>query len=131
MNMSIAEIEKFARLSTYPIKLVDVRYEDKLITYGTLEEQQKMQAKMFERCDIEYWLMDLITPDYKRLSEKVKGKNVLFDASNIFGYHMSHGNYTLDELVNSWDKLFEILGSAKQCWFQGTKPTKKWIRQWI
>ena len=44
---------------------------------------------------------------------------------------MSHGNYTLNELVNSYAKLHESLGLSKQCWIQGTKPTKQWVRKWI
>ena len=99
---------------------------------GPFDELRKMQAEMFEQCDIEYWLMDLINPDYNKLSEKVKDKIVLFDASNIFSYHISHAYYTLDELINSFNKLQKtLIDSTKMCWFQGTRPTKQWDRKWI
>ena len=86
---------------------------------------------MYNNYDIEYWLMDLISPDYDRLLKKIKGKNIFFDASNIFSYHMSHANYTLDELVSSYNKLKEVLAQTNKCWFQGTKPTKQWEKTWI
>ena len=132
MNMSMFEIISYARLNSWPIVFNDdIRHKERLTSYGTLEEQRKMQEKMINNCEIDYWLMDLINPDYNKLSEKVKDKIVLFDASNIFSYHMSHGNYTLNELVNSYAKLHESLGLSKQCWIQGTKPTKQWVRKWI
>ena len=132
MNMTMFEIINYARFTSWPIVYNDdIRHKERLTSYGTLEEQRKMQEKMINNCEIDYWLMDLINPDYNKLSEKVKGKMVLFDTSNIFSYHMSHGNYTLNELVNSYDKLFEALRLSKQCWIQGTKPTKQWVRKWI
>ena len=42
-----------------------------------------------------------------------------------------YANYTLDELVSSYNKLKEVLTQANKCWFQGTKPTKQWERTWI
>jgi hypothetical protein len=98
----------------------------------THEDLRAMQDKMRDEQEINYWLMNIITPDYNKLSEKVKGKNVFFDTSNIFSYHMSHARYTLEELVNSYNKLHQVLiESANMCWFQGTKPTKQNVRTWI
>ena len=86
---------------------------------------------MYNSCDIEYWLMNLISPNYDRLLEKIQGKTVFFDATNIFSYHMSHAHYTIAQLIESYERLHEILGYANSCWFQGTKPTKQWERKWI
>ena len=74
----------------------------------THEDLRAMQEKMRDEQEINYWLMDIINPDYNKLSEKIKGKNVFFDTSNIFSYHMSHAYYTLEELVNSYNKLHNL-----------------------
>ena len=74
--------------------------------------------------------MDLISPDYDKLLKKIKGKNVFFDATNIFGYHMSHAYYTLGELVSSYKKLQGVLGQANKTYFRGTSPTKQKINAW-
>ena len=81
---------------------------------------------MLEKYDIDYWVMNLIKPDYDKLLEKVEGKKVYFNASNIFSYHMSHAVYTLDELISSYDKLHHILSRAKSYYFRGTNPNKRW-----
>jgi hypothetical protein len=82
--------------------------------------------------EVDYWLMDIINPDYNKLKEKLAGHQVFFDTSNIFSYHMSHAYYTLGELVNSYNKLHQTLSEASNyCWFQGTRPTKQWDRRWI
>jgi len=98
---------------------------------GTHEELRVLQEKMREEQDLHYWLMNLIEFDPTMLINTVRGRNVFFDASNIFSYHMSHARYTLDELVWTYEALHEILGYANMCWFQGTKPTKQWERKWI
>ena len=98
---------------------------------GTHEELREMQARMRDEQEVDYWLMDIIEPDYTRLLNKIRGRNVFFDTSNIFSYHMSHAYYTLADLTDSYKKLHEILGYAEKCWFQGTKPTKQWERKWI
>ena len=98
---------------------------------GTHEELRALQLKMSEKYDIQYWLMNLIEFDPTRLINTVRGRNVFFDASNIFSYHMSHARYTLRELIWAYEALHEILGYANMCWFQGTKPTKQWERKWI
>lgn len=98
---------------------------------GTHEELREMQARMRDEQEVDYWLMNIIEPDYTRLLNKIRGRNVFFDTSNIFSYHMSHAYYTLADLTDSYKKLHEILGYAEKCWFQGTKPTKQWERKWI
>ena len=98
---------------------------------GTHEELRALQLKMSEEFDVYYWLMNLIEFDATRLINTIRNRNVFFDASNIFSYHMSHARYTLSELVWAYEALHEILGYANKCWFQGTKPTKQWERKWI
>ena len=98
---------------------------------GTHEELKEMQARMRDEQEGDYWLMNIIEPDYTRLLNKIRGRNVFFDTSNIFSYHMSHAYYTLADLTDSYERLHEILGYAEKCWFQGTKPTKQWERKWI
>ena len=98
---------------------------------GTHEELKEMQARMRDEQEVDYWLMNIIEPDYTRLLNKIRGRNVFFDTSNIFSYHMSHAYYTLADLTDSYERLHEILGYAEKCRFQGTKPTKQWERKWI
>ena len=98
---------------------------------GTHEELKEMQARMRDEQEVDYWLMNIIEPDYTRLLNKIRGRNVFFDTSNIFSYHMSHAYYTLADLTDSYERLHEILGYAEKCWFQGTKPTKQLERKWI
>ena len=81
---------------------------------------------MAENFDVDYWLMNLIEPDYNKLLEKVKGKRVYFNASNIFSYHISHAMYTLDELILSYNKLIDTLGNSDGYFFRGTTPNKEW-----
>ena len=87
---------------------------------------RKLQRKMLEKCDINYWVMNLIEPDYDKLLKKVKDKRVYFNASNIFSYHVSHAMYTLDELIISYNKLHEILSNTESYYFRGSIPSKKW-----
>lgn len=98
---------------------------------GTHEELKEMQERMRDEQEVDYWLMNIIEPDYTRLLNKIRGRNVFFDTSNIFSYHMSHAYHTLADLLDSYERLHEILGYAEKCWFQGTKPTKQWERKWI
>ena len=133
MNMSLEELYIFRHTTNK--KIVDNAGNyltiQRASTFGTHEKLRKMQARMRDEQDIEYWLMDIISPDYNRLLKKIKGKNVFFDASNIFSYHVSHANYTLYELVFSYNTLKEVLSQSNICWFQGTKPTKQWYSMWI
>ncbi len=78
--------------------------------------------------DIDFWLMNLIEPDYNRLLKEVKGKKVFFNASNIFSYNKVILKYTLPEIYESFDKLFNILETADDYHFRGTVPLKRWKR---
>ena len=64
---------------------------------------------MLDNYDVNYMLIDIIQPDYEKIIEKVRGKKVYFDLSNIFSYHVSHACYTLKELVDSLEYLTNIL----------------------
>jgi hypothetical protein len=134
MNMSLEEInlyrQTFDNTMTYP----DFEARQHLKNMGSMipfEDLRKLEEKMDNNYDIEYWLMDLISPDYDRLLKKIKGKNVYFDATNIFSYHMSHAYYTLDELVSSYKKLRGVLGLVNKAYFRGTSPTKQNAGSWI
>ena len=133
MNMSLDEIYMLKKVADW--NMVDNTgnkpASQRIRGMGTHEELRALQLKMNEEQDVQYWLMNLIEPDYTKLLNSVRGRNVFFDASNIFGYHMSHARHTLDELVSSYKKLHEVLSQANKCWFQGTKPTKQWERTWI
>ena len=94
-------------------------------------EKRKLEEKMRESYNIEYWLMNLISPDHDKLMKKIIGKTVFFDATNIFCYHMSHAYYTLDELVNSYNLLHDTLSLSNGTYFRGTRPTKQRKDKWI
>ena len=96
-------------------------------SFGTYEEVRIWQEEMCENYDIDFWLMDLIKPDYNRLLKKVKGKRVFFNASNIFSYNKVILRYTLSELYESFDKLFEVLDQAEYYHFRGSIPRKKFF----
>ena len=88
------------------------------------EDLRKLEEKMQKDYDIEYWLMNLISPDYDRIPEKIKGKTVFFDVTNIFSYHMSHAYHTLDELVNSFNKLIDVLKHSDGAYLRGTSTNE-------
>ena len=133
MNMSLEEIYLYKQ--TYNHNIVhhqrmphlDYSTAKKLKDMGSFEDGRELEKKMYDNYDIEYWLMDLISPDYDRLLKKIRGKNVFFDATNIFSYHMSHAYHTLDELVSSYKKLQEVLSLSNKSYFRGSKPTKQKI----
>ena len=97
-------------------------------SFGTFEEMKTWQVEMCANYVIDFWLMDLIEPDYNRLLKEVKGKTVFFNASNIFSYNKIILKYTLPELYKSFDKLFEILKQTEDFYFRGTVPLKKYVR---
>lgn len=132
MNMSFDEIKKMH--TTFYGLSVDYsssKYDTLKNGNNMHSEYQKMQDEMFNNCNIEYWLLNLIKPDYDEIIEKVKGKIVFFRASNIFSYHMSHAYYTLDELFDSYYALINALQHADGCWFTGATPTKQRGEFWV
>ena len=133
MNMSRDELYLFKKNTdkTMVDNIGNLAATERISSMGTHEELQALQLKMSEEYNVTYWLMNLIEFDATRLINTVRNRNVFFDTSNIFSYHMSHARYTLSELVWAYEGLHEILGYANKCWFQGTKPTKQWERKWI
>ena len=93
-------------------------------SFGTYEEMRIWQEEMYESYDIDFWLMNLIEPDYNRLLKEVKGKKVFFNASNIFSYNKVLLKYTLPELYESFDKFYGVLKQAESYYFRGKGPQK-------
>jgi hypothetical protein len=85
---------------------------------------------------IDYWIMDLIktiraksrSKKYNELVDKIRGKDVFFDVSNIFSYHVSHAGYTLDELMDTLNDLKKVLSTHTNSFYiKGTAPCKQEI----
>ena len=139
---TLDELDNFEQLDHHTFQTKYDHYREALLksraaTYGTREQLRSLQKKMYDTYNIEYWLMDIIgTLRYKSenarykqqtdLVDKIKGKRVFFDVSNIFGYHVSHACYTLDELVNSFNTLEALLKTHTEHYYiRGTRPGKK------
>lgn len=132
MNMSLEEINFYTKRLNHCMVMADcTASKNANKDMPPFEDLRKLEQKMYDDYDIEYWLMDLISPDYDKISEKIKGKTVFFDATNIFSYHMSHAYYTLDELVNSHSKLVDVLKHADGAYLRGLLPTKQRFDRWI
>ena len=137
MNMSMDEILLYARNSNQIIAVnnhtSNKNHRDALHertkSFGTHEELRILQDKMYEKYDIDYWLMDIIKPDYEKLIKHIKNKKVFFDISNIYGYHVSHACYTLDELIDSFNRLIDTLETYTEYYYlKGSNPLKKGVR---
>ena len=137
MNMSMDEILLYARNNNQIIAVNNNAsnknhrdiLQERTKSFGTHEELRIFQDKMYEKYDIDYWLVDIIQPDYKKLIERIKNKRVFFDISNIFSYHVSYACYTLDELINSFNRLIDTLEThTKYYHLKGTNPLKKNVR---
>jgi len=132
MNMSLEEINFYTKRLNHCMVMADcTASKNANKDMPPFEYLRKLEQKMYDDYDIEYWLMDLISPDYDKISKKIKGKTVFFDATNIFSYHMSHAYYTLDELVNSHSKLVDVLKHADGAYLRGHLPTKQRYDKWI
>ena len=105
MNMSMEEIKKYSGYIDQPFNFTrsinqgshGALLRKRAGSYGDFEYLRDLQKKMRDTYDIEYWLMDLINPDYKKLKNKIEGKRIFFNTSNIFSYHISHSAYTKKE----------------------------------
>ena len=131
MNMSLEEIKLYLRTVNHFIVTSDLEASQKAKSMGSSEDLRQLEETMYNTYNIEYWLMDLISPNYDRILEKIQGKTVFFDATNIFCYHMSHAYYTLDELVSSYKKLHDVLKLSDKTYFRGNLPTKQRDNRWI
>jgi hypothetical protein len=137
MNMSMDEILLYARNSNQIISVnndtSNKNHRDALHertkSFGTHEELRILQDEMYKKYDIDYWLMDIIKPDYEKLIKHIKNKKVFFDISNIYGYHVSHACYTLDELIDSFNRLIDTLETYTEYYYlKGSNPLKKGVR---
>tara|TARA_B110000091_G_scaffold26892_1_gene26460 strand:+ start:659 stop:2017 length:1359 start_codon:yes stop_codon:yes gene_type:complete len=137
MNMSMDEILLYARNINQIIAVnnhtSNKNHRDALHertkSFGTHEELRILQDEMYKKYDIDYWLMDIIKPDYEKLIKHIKNKKVFFDISNIYGYHISHACYTLDELIHSFNKLIDTLETHTEYYYlKGSNPLKKGVR---
>ena len=132
MNMSLKEIGYYSKRLTHNMVMPDsISSKNAKRDMPAFEDLRKLEQKMHNDYDIEYWLMDLISPNYDRLLKKIKGKTIFFDATNIFCYHMSHAYYTLDELVNAYNNLLDVLKHADETYLRGWTPTKQRYDKWI
>ena len=144
MNMSMEELFKYKNIlqhrwrTGYNISFVhnldDRQTQNKFVrerakTFGAFEEVRMLQEKMIDNYNVDYWLVDIIQPDYKKLIKHIKNKKVFFDISNIYGYHISHACYTLDELIDSFNRLIDTLETHTEYYYlRGTNPLKKNVR---
>ena len=132
MNMSLKEIGYYSKRLTHNMVMPDsISSKNAKRDMPAFEDLRKLEQKMHNDYDIEYWLMDLISPNYDRLLKKIKGKTIFFDATNIFSYHMSHAYYTLDELVDAYNNLLDVLKHADGAYLRGWTPTKQRYDRWI
>ena len=132
MNMSLEETRYYNRMVKYRMVMPDsMSATNAKRDMPPFEDLRELEQKMQKDYDVEYWLMDLISPNYDRILEKIQGKTVFFDATNIFCYHMSHAYYTLDELVSSYKKLHDVLKLSDKTYFRGNLPTKQRDNRWI
>jgi len=137
MNMSIDEIRTYSRTNLSPISADSFMFNDgniphvkdvrkRISKFGDNEELKKLQEKMIDNCNVNYFLMDIINDENdKKLINKIKGKRVFFDTSNIFGYHVSHMCYTFKELVDRFEYFIDMLEThAEYYHLKGTRPAK-------
>ena len=65
---------------------------------------------MYNNYEIEYKVWDAIgEAGNDWFVNKIKGKRVFMDVSNIYGYHTSHACYSLLELKESFDNMVDTL----------------------
>ena len=137
MNMSIDEIRTYSRTNLSPISADSFMFNDgniphvkdvrkRISKFGDNEELKKLQEKMIDNCNVNYFLMDIINDENdKKIINKIKGKRVFFDVSNIFGYHVSHMCYTFKELVDRFEYFIDMLEThAEYYHLKGTRPAK-------
>ena len=137
MNMDFEDLETYSRVSKQNIVFSSnvpenfansIKLKNRVKTFVSFEECRELQQKMSDNYDVDYMLIDMIQPDYEKIIEKVRGKKVFFNLSNIFSYHVSHACYTLEELVDSLEYLTNILSENTEYFYlRGKRPTKQSI----
>ena len=139
MNMDFEDLQTYAKVSEHNIVFssnlpkhyeVSDELKQRVRTFGSFEECRELQQKMSDNYDVDYMLIDMIQPDYEKIIEKVKGKKVFFNLSNIFSYHVSHVCYTLDELIDSLERLTNVLSeNSEHYYIKGKRPGKQDIME--
>ena len=91
-----------------------------------------MSRLQFFPYDIEYKIWDVISgvnTEKDWFINKIKGKKVFMNISNIYGYHISHACYTLQYLYDSFNSLTDILKSNTEYYhLRGTDVSKRRIK---
>ena len=68
MNMSLKEIGYYSKRLTHNMVMPDsISSKNAKRDMPAFEDLRKLEQKMHNDYDIEYWLMDLISPNYDRL----------------------------------------------------------------
>tara|TARA_R100000008_G_scaffold10314_1_gene5188 strand:- start:426 stop:1790 length:1365 start_codon:yes stop_codon:yes gene_type:complete len=138
-NMSMKDIQLYAKNFTQIIAPNNVTpnqkrkavLNERTKSYGTHEELRALQEKMYNNYKIDYKVWDAIgNAGNDWFINKIKGKKVFMDISNIYGYHTSHACYRLSDLKKSFDKMVETLdNNAEYYYLKGTDFTKESMRR--
>tara|TARA_R110000851_G_scaffold56741_3_gene132431 strand:+ start:12885 stop:14204 length:1320 start_codon:yes stop_codon:yes gene_type:complete len=124
MNMTMIEIKTYASFFDHSFDFSGGH------TASEKAKDYKDEATLLEYqrnlTEVEYRVMNLLNIDTAQLIEDIKGKTVLFNTSNIFGYHMVHAVYSLDKIDIAYNTIKKLLNThAKAYVFRGTNPAKK------
>ena len=130
LNMDKDEIEMLGRVysDVFLIWNHEYRQQERFEKYGTWEEIRQIQKEMNDKHVVTYNEWDLLNMDYNILAEKVKGKNVFINTSNIFSYHKVLTKYPLDVIWNSFEQFIGALNNANFWYLVGSYPTKKRLK---
>jgi|TARA_B110000858_G_scaffold192450_1_gene243213 hypothetical protein len=118
MNMSMSDIRLYGKTSPQIITVNNMApnrehrttLNERIKSFGTHEELRTIQEKMYNNYEIEYKVWDAIgEAGNDWFVNKIKGKRVFMDVSNIYGYHTSHACYSLLELKESFDNMVDTL----------------------
>ena len=94
-------------------------------SFGEFEQLRKLQEKMLQEHKVSYWHLDILKLD-EEFVQRIKGKRLFINVSNIFPYHMSHLYYTLKELYSSYDNLIDMLNEHTEYYeIVGKTPVKE------
>jgi hypothetical protein len=128
--MNKNEIEMLGRVysNIFLIWNNEYRQQERFKKYGTWKEIRQTQKEMNDKHVVTYNEWDLLNMDYNILAEKVKGKNVFINTSNIFSYHKVLMKYPLDEIWNSFEQFIAALNNANFWYLVGSNPIKKRLK---
>jgi hypothetical protein len=94
-------------------------------SFGEFDQLRKLQEKMLQEHKVSYWHLDILKLD-EEFVQRIKGKRLFINVSNIFPYHMSHLYYTLKELYSSYDNLIDMLNEHTEYYeIVGKTPVKE------